>query len=70
VRFRLDDPLGKRPPHQVEGVVPWDFGATVGGRPQPFDTRDLADGLHTISAEIVLADGTHRIVHARFLVDN
>ncbi|WP_345315730.1 metallophosphoesterase family protein [Ferrimonas gelatinilytica] len=43
---------------QQENRAPWDLGGTAGdGSAQPFDTAFLSDGLHTLTARLILADG-------------
>jgi purple acid phosphatase-like protein/BACON domain-containing protein/calcineurin-like phosphoesterase family protein len=70
VRFYLDDPNMLGSPRRRESNAPYDF---VGGTVQvgnPFDTRTIANGSHTISAAVELAGGGEQVVHATFTVQN
>ncbi len=65
VRFLLDEVL-----HQTENRAPWDFEGTAGGAAKIYDTIQIADGLHTISAEIDQSAGGTVVVSANFTVAN
>ncbi|MFQ5879009.1 MAG: fibronectin type III domain-containing protein, partial [Dehalococcoidia bacterium] len=66
VRFYLDGIL-----HQTENKIPWDFkGTASNGAAKLYDTTQLADGLHTISAEIDLSAGGTEVVSSTFTVAN
>jgi len=69
VLFYVDDPSRTGSPHKTEGNPPWDLEGSVASGANPFDTNDLADGLHTITAAVVQPTGT-TVVHASFLVSN
>jgi N-acetylneuraminic acid mutarotase len=66
VRFRLDDPGRTRPPRQVESFAPHDLAGTI----NPLDTTTLADGPHTVTADVEAADGTVEVLQATFVVRN
>lgn len=70
VRFWLNNPNRTGSARMVETTAPWDFAGTVNGVATPFNTASLPDGLHTITVEVVQQDGTARIAHAQFRVDN
>ncbi|WP_162628843.1 BACON domain-containing protein [Marinobacter bohaiensis] len=66
VRFRLDGVEV-----QVENNPPWDFaGTTPDDQSLPFDTLGLANGSHTIAADVRIGGSTSAIVRAQFVVDN
>ncbi len=65
VRFLLDGVL-----KQTEKRAPWDFAGTAGGSAKLSDTTQIADGPHTISAEIDLSAGGTEVVSATFTVAN
>ena len=78
VTFWLDDPSMSTAPSQVEVHPPYDFG---GGGPfgrngngptdaWDYDTSRLADGLHTMTVRVDLADGTEAVVDTVFYVAN
>lgn len=55
VRFWLDHTRRTPPARQTESLASYDFNGSVGGigtDALPFDTTTIADGSHTISAEI------------------
>lgn len=70
VRFYLDDPQMAGAPRQTENSAPWDFAGGTGTDPNPFDTRQVSDGPHTITAAVTQSDGNESIVHAAFVVAN
>ena len=70
VRFYLDDPTMSRSPRRTEGGAPWDFAGTRSdGAANPFDTRTIDDGLHTITASYDTPTGA-RSMSATFRVAN
>jgi hypothetical protein len=70
-RFWLDDPAMAGQPRQVENNAPWDFaGGNSNGTARPFDTRTIANGEHTITVAVTLADASLAVAHARFTVAN
>ena len=71
VSFYLDDPQMNGTPRQVENYAPYDFAGTgVGNAANPFDTTQLPDGTHEITALIELTTGTTDIVSSVFTVDS
>ena len=65
VRFHIDDPQRARRPFMVDRSRPYEL---VAGK--PFDTSELDDGRHTLTAEVLLREGKPRIIHATFEVSN
>lgn len=60
VRFYLDNPQATGTPTQTENLAPYDLAGGSSTQAQPFDTTTLADGSHTLTAEVVTTDnGTH-----------
>jgi hypothetical protein len=70
VRFWLDDPDRSGAPIRVEANPPWDLGGGDVHVANPLDTASLADGSHTITAELELDGGEVEIVSAVFAVAN
>ena len=66
VDFYLD---GASSPVQQERYTPYDFAGGEANAANPFDTRTLANGMHTVTAEI-LKSGSSKKVSSSFLVDN
>ena len=70
VRFYVDDPNRTGSPSRTESNAPFDLkGGTVTAA-NPYDTTDLSEGSHTITAALLRTDGATEVVHASFLVDN
>ena len=71
VSFWLDDPLATGTPDGVE-KLPWhDFAGTApDGYAKPWDTTEAADGRHTITAEIIAADGSRHLISDSFVIGN
>lgn len=61
VTFRLDDPAGARAPYRVEGAAPWDLAGGTATTAAPLDTRQLAAGLHQVSAAVTRAGVTQEL---------
>src|SRR3954451_17920442 len=67
VRFWLDDPDRSGAPRLVEKGAPHDFaGSAKDGSALPFDTKVLAAGAHTVTAEIVPTTGANQVLSAAF----
>ena len=67
VSFYLDDPGMSGDPIQTEGVGPYDFAGTANsGLGNPYDSSQLSDGLHEITAFIELTAGGSETVRALF----
>ena len=62
VKFWLDDPQPGNPtgaPRITEATSPFDFAGTLSdGTAGAFDTTGLSKGLHKITAQVTLSDGT------------
>jgi PKD repeat protein len=62
VKFWLDDPQPRNPsgaPRLIEQTSPFDFAGTLAdGTAAAFDTAVLSKGLHTVTAQVTLNDGT------------
>ena len=71
VDFYLNGSPGKAQPHSRASYAPFDLvEGGKGAPPKAFDTAELEDGVHTLSAEVARADGQKRVFTATFLVDN
>jgi hypothetical protein len=71
VRFFVDDPQMSGAPRQTEKAPPFDLAGTAAdGTAFPFDTRQLTDGPHAVTAAIDLTAGGSEVVHAFFTVAN
>jgi hypothetical protein len=71
VQFFLDDPEMTGDPTQIENKAPYDFAASTSGQVYgyPYDTSQLPDGTHEITALIRLDDGGPEVVSSRFTVE-
>ena len=68
VEWFLDDPLMAGAPRQVERLPVYDFAGTEwNGRAELFSTRTLTDGAHSVTARVVLRDGSVVVTTSRFL---
>jgi hypothetical protein len=71
VRFYLDDPDTNGVPKKIERTAPWDYAGTeLDGTAKPWDTTEVVDGTHAITAEILLTAGATKTVSASFDVAN
>ncbi len=70
VLMYLDDSTMTGPPRRTEDSAPYDFSGGSATKAKAFDTKTVADGTHTVTAAIVLADGTTEQIHASFTVAN
>jgi hypothetical protein len=70
VRFYVDDPARTRSPFRTENNAPFDLAGGSVATANPFDTRRLPDGSHTVTAVLDLSGGGSEVVHATFTVDN
>ncbi|UCG11088.1 MAG: hypothetical protein JSU72_11010, partial [Deltaproteobacteria bacterium] len=68
VKFFLDDPTMSESAVQKERSAPYDFAGGTAASANPFDTTEVQDGLHTITALIELHGGDSMVVHATFTV--
>jgi hypothetical protein len=71
VRFWLDNPTMSGTPRKTEGNRPYDFaGTAASGAANPFDTRTISNGPHTITASIDFVGGGSQVVSRTFTVSN
>jgi hypothetical protein len=71
VRFFVDDPQMTGAPRQTENNAPWDLAGTASnGTALPFDTAQLPDGPHTVTAAVERDTGATEVLQATFTVDN
>jgi glucose/arabinose dehydrogenase/N-acetylneuraminic acid mutarotase len=73
VLFWLDDPARSGPPRRTEAGAPYDFAGTNADATKtavPFNTTTIANGQHTITAQIDYSSGSTEVVTATFAVDN
>jgi len=70
VRFFLDNPSGSGTPVQVESLAPYDFKGGSTTQANPFDTRTISNGSHTITTSVTLSNGTIQTTSATFTVAN
>jgi hypothetical protein len=66
VAFWLDDPHRNGAPVRREWNAPWDFAGGGLELARPFDTSRLANGTHTITAELDVEGGGTEVVTAAF----
>jgi hypothetical protein len=57
-------------PYRTENGAPYDLGGGSATQADPWDTRTLPNGPHTISARFLLDDGTRQEVSATVMVAN
>ncbi len=55
---------------KIEGVAPFDFAGSASDGGLPYDTSQIADGPHEISAFITLTDGSSEFISNTFIVNN
>ncbi len=70
VRFWLDDPAMTGSPWRTENSAPYDFNGGSVTVAAAFDTRKIADGTHTITAQIQLDNATSTTAQGTFTVSN
>jgi N-acetylneuraminic acid mutarotase len=70
VRFWLDDTAMTGAPRRTETTAPYDFAGGSASTATAFDTATLANGTHTITAAVDLANATSAVVHSTFTVQN
>jgi hypothetical protein len=70
VRFYVDDPARSRTPYRVEGSAPFDLAGGTATTANPYDTLNLPDGQHTITAALRRFSGAIEVVTAEFRVAN
>ena len=65
VQFFIDDKL-----ISTENFAPFDLRGGPNSGANPFDTNDLSNGQHTLSAEILFNNGSNESISASFEVNN
>ena len=70
VFFWLDDPDRSGAPTRIEGSAPWDLQGGFTTAANPWDTSAVDTGSHSITAEVLFADGSSEIVSDDFEVEN
>jgi N-acetylneuraminic acid mutarotase len=70
VEFWLDNPQLSGAPRQVERSAPYDFAGGATATANPFDTRSLAEGSHSIGVRVTYTDGDSLTGDVNFTVDN
>lgn len=68
VDFYLDDPTMSGAPYHSEGAGPFDLEGGAASAANPFDTRDLSDGAHTITAVLDTGTAGQIVVSGTFTV--
>ncbi|MFK8030998.1 MAG: choice-of-anchor U domain-containing protein [Gammaproteobacteria bacterium] len=70
VNFYLDDPTASNDPAGMEFVAPFDFLFAGPGGVNGYDTTQLGNGAHTLTAEIILQNGGTELETVTFEVFN
>jgi Purple acid Phosphatase, N-terminal domain/Calcineurin-like phosphoesterase len=72
VRFYVDDPNRNNTPYIVEARPPYDLAGTNSNTrlANPFNTRTLANGTHTVTAAIDHSAGGTEVITSSFTVQN
>ncbi|MGH8873962.1 MAG: S-layer homology domain-containing protein, partial [Acidimicrobiia bacterium] len=71
VRFFVNDPTRSGTPYRVENFEKFDLEATAAdGNANPSDSFRLDNGTNDVTAEVVLDDGSTKVVSAGFTVSN
>ena len=70
VRFYLDNPPASGTPTWTESNPPWDFAGGAVSAANPYNTANLANGAHSITASITLTSGATTVITANFTVSN
>ena len=71
VSFFIDDPQMNGLPTKVENLAPYDLGGTDNSLlALPFNSAQLADGAHTLTALLALSDGSSEVLAAGFFTNN
>ncbi len=70
VRYWLNDPQRTGQWQQLENAPPYDFEGGRVNAANPFETRKISNGAHTITAEVLLDDGTEFVFDTSFTVNN
>ena len=71
VSFFIDDPQMNGLPTKVENLAPYDLGGTDNSLlALPFNSAQLADGAHSLTALLALNDGSSEVLAAGFKAAN
>jgi pyruvate/2-oxoglutarate dehydrogenase complex dihydrolipoamide acyltransferase (E2) component len=71
VEFFFDNAAAIGKADQVENHYSHDFAGTAGsGKARSWDTADVSDGEHTITAKIYDPDGSYHLITDSFIIDN
>jgi hypothetical protein len=71
VSFWIDDPNRAGPRSILERRAPFDLAGTANDDSAlPYDTRQLANGAHTVTVKMDLTDGTSTVITSNFSVGN
>jgi hypothetical protein len=70
VQFYLDDPGMSGSAFQIENSAPYDFAGGTTSTATAFNTTQLSDGQHTITAKVVQTNGSTQVVSGPFTVAN
>ena len=71
VSFYLDDPGMNRSPIKIESAGPFDFAGTENnGKATAYNTTQLSEGSHEITARIILNNSNIKVLHSIFTVLN
>lgn len=70
VRFFLDNPRASGKSKSIDREAPYDFLKSSSSTAEAFDTSQLTDGAHVVSAKLLRADGSTTVVNASFVVTN
>ena len=68
-RFFIDNTSATGTPFQTENMAPWDLAGGDSGA-NPYDTRTLSNGAHSITASITLTSGATTVTSASFTINN
>jgi hypothetical protein len=68
-RFFIDNTSASGTPFHTENIAPWDLMGGDNGA-NPYDTRQLSNGSHSITASITLTSGAVNVTTANFSVNN
>ena len=68
-RFFIDNTSATGTPFQTENMAPWDLAGGNSGA-NPYDTRTLSNGGHTVTASLSLSSGATVVTTSSFTVNN
>jgi len=70
VAFYVDDPKRLHKPSQVDTTQPYDLRGGTAAAATPWNTANLRDGKHTVTAVVTTATGHHSVVTSAFTATN